>query len=210
MSGDGLPAALLVHKLMWILILVPALPIALFAAVVICASVKRPEKKRACILVLGAKVHPDGSMSRSLQYRCEAALSAWERGVSEKIIVCGGRVGDAPCSEASVMAAYLFERNVPPEAVILEDTSRNTVENFLNAGRIMQEHGFSDAAIVTSDYHLQRALWIARKFAIRAGGIPAQAPRSPRSWMKNMIRECVSWGVFWWYELKTGRRGTSG
>ena len=188
---------------MWILILIPALPIALFAAVVLCACVKRAEKKRGCIVVLGAKVHPDGSMSRSLQYRCDAAFSAWKRGIAPKMILCGGRPGEAAVSEAEAMAVYLKALGVPEEAMILEDRSRNTVENFRNARQIMLELGFADAAIVTSDYHVQRALWIARKFAIRAGGIGAQSPRRPYYWMKNMFRECVSWVVFWWYELKT-------
>ena len=185
------------------LIVLLSLPIALFSAVCLCALVKRPLKKSDCIIVLGAKVHPDGSMSNSLRYRCEAALSAWQRGCAGKIILCGGKLGEAPCSEAGLMRSFLLDAAVPDDALIMEDQSRNTVENLKNARQIMIDRGFADAAIVTSDYHLQRAIWIARKFSIRACGIPAKSPSRFSSRMKNYLRECVSWVVFWHYELKT-------
>lgn len=187
---------------MWILILPIALPLMLFAAVCICTFRRRSLKNCACIIVLGAKVHPDGSMSSSLMQRCDAAMSAWKSGAAPKLILCGGRVGDAPCTEAAVMRAYLLEKGMPDGALLLEDQSRNTVENLKFAREIMSQQGFADAAIVTSDYHVQRAIWIARKFSIRACGIPAQSPRKLRYRLKCLCRECVSWCVFWYYELK--------
>lgn len=179
-----------------------ALPIALLAAVAACAMVKRPERKCGCIIVLGAKVHPDGSLCRGLQYRCERAISAWKNGAAEQMILCGGQVGDEPCTEAAAMADFMAAQGVPKEALILEVKSRNTVENLKFAQAIMAERGFADAAIVTSDYHLQRALWIAQKFSIRACGIPAKSAHKPLSRVKALLRECVSWCVFWYYELK--------
>lgn len=182
-----------------------SLPLALFAAVCSCTLIPRRPSRCSCIIVLGAKVHPDGSMSKSLQYRCDAALEAWESGAASKLILCGGTVGEAPCSEASVMAEYLMGKGMPLDAIILEDASRNTVENLKFARAIMEENGFVDAAIVTSDYHVQRAIWIARKFSIRACGIPAKSPQKLYHRLKCLCRECVSWCVFWYYELKLRR-----
>lgn len=179
-----------------------SLPLMLFAAVCICTLIPRLPRKCGCIIVLGAKVHPDGSMSKSLQYRCEAAMSAWKDGAAPKLILCGGKVGEAPCAEASAMQAFLMEKGMPAEALILEDQSQNTVENLKFAKEIMAENGFADAAIVTSDYHVQRAIWIARKFAIRACGVPAKSPQRLYHRLKCLCRECVSWCVFWYYEWK--------
>ena len=179
-----------------------AMPAALFAAVCICTLAKRNPKKSGCIIVLGAKVHPDGSMSKSLQYRCDAAMAAWKQGAAPKLILCGGKVGEAPCSEASVMEKYLLVKGMPADALILEDASQNTVENLKFARDIMAKNGFADAAIVTSDYHVQRAIWIARKFAIRACGVPAKSPHKLYHRLKCLCRECVSWCVFWYYEWK--------
>lgn len=186
---------------MWILIVLLA-PMLLFAAVCSCALAKRPLRSCGCIIVLGAKVHPDGRMSRSLRLRCNAAAQAWRRGAAERMILCGGRTGGAPRSEAAAMAEYLQGCGVPGRALLLEDQSRNTVENLRNAKAIMAREGFADAAIVTSDYHLQRAIWIARKFAIPACGIAAKSPGGFGTRLKNLLRECVSWCVFWYYEAK--------
>lgn len=182
-----------------------SLPLMLFAAVCLCTLIPRSARNCGCIIVLGAKVHPDGSMSKSLQHRCEAAMAAWEKGAAPKLILCGGRVGEAPCSEASVMAELLTKKGMPADALILEDQSQNTVENLKFAKEIMAANGFSDAAIVTSDYHVQRAIWIARKFSIRACGIAAKSPQKLRHRLKCLCRECVSWCVFWYYEVKLGR-----
>ena len=192
---------------MWILILMISLPLMLFAAVCICTLRRRKARNSGCIIVLGAKVHPDGSMSKSLMHRCEAAMAAWKDGAAPKLILCGGRVGEAPCSEASVMEAFLMEQGMPADALLLEDKSQNTVENLKNAKEIMAANGFADAAIVTSDYHVQRAIWIARKFAIRACGIPAKSPQKLQHRLKCLTRECVSWCVFWYYEVKLRGRG---
>ena len=99
-----------------------------------------------------------------------------------------------------------MHKGVPADALILEDASRNTVENLKFARGIMEKNGFADAAIVTSDYHVQRAIWIARKFAIRACGVPAKSPQKLHHRLKFLCRECVSWVVFWYYEVKLGRK----
>lgn len=187
---------------MWIVIVLLAPPLMLFGAVCACALAKRPLQRCGCIIVLGAKVHSDGSMSRCLRLRCDAAADAWKNGAAERMILCGGRLGDAPRSEAAVMAEYLLSCGVPSTAMLPEDRSRNTVENLQNAREIMAQEGFADAAIVTSDYHVQRALRIARKLSIRACGIAAKSPSGLIARLKNLLRECVSWCVFWYYEAK--------
>lgn len=187
---------------MWIVIVLLAPPLMLFGAVCACALAKRSLKRCGCIIVLGAKVHADGSMSRCLRLRCDAAANAWRNGAAERMILCGGRLGDAPRSEAEAMAEYLRGCGVSERALLMEDRSRNTVENLQNAREIMAREGFADAAIVTSDYHVQRALWIARKLSIRACGIAARSPSGFIARLKNLLRECVSWCVFWYYEVK--------
>lgn len=165
-------------------------------AVCICAWLPRKCDRADCLIVLGAKLHPDGRMSKSMQYRCDAALQAWRGGVAKTIIVCGGKVKDAPRSEASAMADYLAERGVPRSAILLEDKSVNTYENLRNTRWIMGEKGLECAALVTSDYHLERALWLARVAGIDVSGIPAASSMKPAHFLKARTRESVSWILF--------------
>ncbi len=168
----------------------------LLAAVCICAHRRRDARPSDCIVVLGAKVHPDGSLSRTLQWRCDRAYEVWRTGLAGEIIVCGGRGADEPHSEADAMAARLRELGVPDGRVAREDSSEDTVENLRRAGQIMAARGWRTAAIVTSDYHLQRALWIARDLGMDACGVAARSNPKPRKRIKSRLRETVSWMLY--------------
>lgn len=165
-------------------------------AVCLCAGRERMAQTSDCIIVLGARVWPSGRMSNSLLYRCESALEAWKSGIAENIIVTGGQGSDEPVAEASAMRAYFLENGVPAENVFAEETSVNTIENFTNAKEIMDTHGWRTAAVVTNDYHVQRALWIARDAGIDACGIAASSSDRLSTLVLSRLRETVSWCLY--------------
>ena len=184
----------------WILLGVAALGFLAGAgtltAVCLCADRERQAKPSDCIIVLGARVWPSGRMSNSLLYRCERALQAWQDGVAKNIIVTGGQGEDEPAAEAQVMRAYFLENGVPEACVFAEDTSVNTIGNFRNAKHIMEQNGWSSAAVVTNDYHVERSLWIARDAGIDACGIAARSPKRPSTVVISRLRETASWWLY--------------
>lgn len=168
----------------------------LFAAVSFSAQRVWPEENADCIVVLGARVRPDGTLSDSLRYRCERALEAWEKGQSEYLIVCGGRGSDEPIAESEAMRAWLIEHGVPENRVVAETQSVNTVENLRFAKEIMRERGWSTALVCTSDYHLTRAVWIAQMEGVSAFGLSAPSPKPLGVWLFSRLRECASWTFY--------------
>ena len=166
------------------------------AAVCICARRRREVHAADCIVVLGAKVYPDGHLSRTLLWRCERARELWRDGFAGELILCGGRGGDEPCTEASAMAARLEELGVPRARLHLEDASVNTVENLRNAQQIMAAQGWKSAILVTSDYHLQRALWLARDLGMNACGAAAKSNPRLMKRVKARLRESLSWILY--------------
>ncbi len=173
----------------------------ILAAVIACAHLRRPVRRSDCIVVLGAKVHPDGRLSKTLRWRCERAWELWRDGLAGAVIVCGGRGGDEPCTEAFAMAAQLEELGVPRGRIHPEDKSVNTVENLRNAAGIMAAQGLRSAVIVTSDYHLQRALWIARDLGMEVCGAAARSNPMPVKWVKSRLRESVSWMLYFVHKI---------
>ena len=173
----------------------------LFTAVCLCALRGRHVRHGDCILVLGAKVRPDGSMSNALRLRCERALQLFEQGAASYIIACGG-VCDGPISEASVIRAFLTEKGVPAERILLEDQSVNTWENLINARKIMDAHGMHRAVLVTSDYHLTRALWMAKGQGLNAVGAASLSSRKLSHFVRTRFRESISWILYIWNEIK--------
>ena len=170
--------------------------LSVLTAVCVCAGRTWPPRDADCIVVLGAHVWMDGRMSNALTYRCEAALAAWERGLAGDIIVCGAQGRDEPETEAAAMRRWMIERGVPEDRVIAEDRSLNTRENLRNARAIMAQRGFRTAAVCTNDYHLTRALWIARDEGVEAVGIAAPSTRDIVSFVKGRLRETCSWILY--------------
>lgn len=170
--------------------------LSLLTAVCICAGRRYETRKSDCIIVLGAKIWPDGRMSHTLLFRCEKALEAWKAGIAPVLIVCGGQVEDEPETEAAAMGRWFEEKGVPAEQILQEDKSADTQENLKNARRFMEENGMETAAMCTSDYHITRAMWLARAIGIEACGLSAPTPLTPKALVLSRLRETVSWALY--------------
>lgn len=178
------------------------LPVGLFAVICICAKIPRKRETADCMIVLGARIQPDGRMSHALQYRCETALNLWKDGLAQTIFLCGGQCTMDPCPEAWVMKAYFLEHGVPEDCLIVEDQSTNTIQNLRNAKAIMEQRSYARAAMITSDYHLTRALWIARDVGIQVWGIAAPSPHTFKGFFKTRSKEAASWLLYLRRKLK--------
>ncbi len=170
---------------------------ALMFAVYACGARTWPAGHADVAIVLGARVMPDGRLSTTLAHRAETALALYQSGAVQNLIVCGAKGNDEPVAEADAMAAALIAAGVDPVRIFRDDASADTVENIRNAQAIMAEHGFQTAMLVTSEYHLTRALWIASDEGLTALGAPAQGPDTLPMQLKANIRETFSWLNYW-------------
>lgn len=146
----------------------------------------------SAIVVLGAQVYGDGSLSPQLELRMEAALKEYER-FPRPIITCGAQGANEPAPEGDVMRQWLVEKGVPEGKVFSENTSVNTMQNLQNARAFLPE-GERHITVITSDYHLPRALQMARDAGYDADGIGS--PCKPEYWVKNHLRETFAWGKY--------------
>ncbi len=145
------------------------------------------------ILVLGAQVKPDGTPSIALERRMTTALEAY-RELPRLILCCGARGVNEPAPEGEVMRNWFLSKGCSDGDVIAETASFNTRENLVNAKAIMQMRGCKRALIVTSDYHVPRALALARQEGIDASG--RGSPSKPQYFLRNHLREGLSWIKF--------------
>ena len=92
------------------------------------------------------------------------------------------------------MKAWLVKNGVPEDAVTAENASFNTYENIGNALSLLPQ-GAKKALIVTSDYHVPRAIRIARAKGLEATGL-ASPIWLPLNRLRGNTREILAWGKF--------------
>ncbi len=148
------------------------------------------------MIVLGAQVKPSGEPSLQLQWRIDAAAKAWKERRS-LIVVCGAQGGSEPAPEAHVMRDELIKQGVAAEDILMDDKSFNTRQNIANAVALLEGHDVDHVLVVTSDYHLARAMAIAEDAGLSASGLGSPTLQGLRPWVKNQGREGLAWIKYW-------------
>ena len=141
------------------------------------------------LIVLGASVYQDGP-SPGLTRRINAVMKCLDDHPNAVIIASGGQGRDEPISEAQCIRDELVKRGVDPARIVLEDKSTNTRENIANSLALMARPD-AQVGIVTNNYHVWRALRLAR----RAGMVNAHGVASEYTGptlIHFMFREAVS------------------
>lgn len=95
----------------------------------------------------------------------------FKEGKAPLILLSGGEIAwlnDGSTTPAEDMAEILISLGVPGDALIIENTSRNTYENALNAKELLGEMGVNKILLVTSALHMPRsvALFEAQGFEV--------------------------------------------
>jgi uncharacterized SAM-binding protein YcdF (DUF218 family) len=108
------------------------------------------------IIVLGYPADSDGNPSPEMLARVTEGVHEYERGVAPRLILTGAAVHNG-FIEARVMAATAHAQGIPESAIFVEPQARDTIQNACYAARIMKEHGWQSAEVVSSASHLPRA-----------------------------------------------------
>lgn len=105
--------------------------------------------------------------------RINHALQLYKSGMVRKLIMTGGRGVDG-YSEGWVAQNYAIVHGVHPEDVLIEENSRTTYENLVEAQNLMQQRGYTTALIVSDPLHMKRSMIIASDLGINAHSSPTQ------------------------------------
>ncbi len=141
--------------------------------VIYSAGLNQANRQADFLLVPGASV-VDGRPSLILKHRLDGAIPWLKANPNATVIVSGGQGAGETSTEASVMKQYLAENGIELNRIIEEDQASNTIENVAFSKRIMDglsSGGKHTVMIVTSDFHMFRALLLARAQGVHALGI---------------------------------------
>ena len=103
----------------------------------------------------------------------------------------GGQGSDETISEAEAMSRYMLDKGIPEYRIIKEDHSTTTMENLENCKKIIDSmEGRKYTTLVTSNYHVYRALRYCRKIGLECTGIGSHV--AFYYWPSALIREFVA------------------
>lgn len=120
-----------------------------------------------CILVLGCLVKEDGEPSDMLKDRLRRAVEVYELGAAPKLLMSGDH-GREDYDEVAAMKQYAIDAGIDSENVFMDHAGFSTYESVYRAKEIFQA---DKILIVTQEYHMYRALFIANRLGIEAYGV---------------------------------------
>ena len=144
------------------------------------------------VIIHGAGLINGEKVSKLLQQRLDKAILVYRKDPSPtKLIPSGGKGSDESISEAEAMKRYLLEQGIPERDIIMEDKSTTTLENLKFSKDIIDSReGRKYTALVTSNYHVYRALRYCRRVGLRCKGIGSHV--AFYYWPSALIREFIA------------------
>lgn len=167
-----------------------------FAAVetviIACQINSQPSDEANFVIVPGCGIFPSGELTLTLKYRLNTAYDYLKSHENAICIVSGGKGKNEPFAEAEGMKDYLILKGIPASKIVEEADSASTLENMENCSALMDKlypGKEKTAVVVTSGFHVFRALFLANNNGIKATGISAPVP-----WyimINNYMREYI-------------------
>ena len=147
------------------------------------------------VIILGCMIKKDGTLTPLLKSRVDKAIefaNAQKEASGKNIIFIpsGGKGNDEIISEAEAMKNYLLEQGIKKNNIIIENKSKNTLENMKFSYNIIKKQKESKICFSTTNYHVFRSGVVASSI-----GMDCEGMGSKTKWYFNInafIREFIA------------------
>jgi SanA protein len=152
-----------------------------------------------CIVVPGARIHPDGRPYSLLVDRLITAEDLWRHGKAPRIVLSGRGGGGLGEDEVAAMRRFLAARGVPDAAMLDDPLGLRTIDTMVRCRRV---YGMRAVLVVTNPFHLARSVFLARSAGLDAHGVEAPYGHDygVGTMLRNRGREALA-RVFAWCEV---------
>ena len=124
--------------------------------------------------------------------RIEAAVELYQKGKIKKILVSGDNA-DISYNEPKAMQTALLERGIPEDDIVLDYAGFRTLDSVVRSRDIF---GQNDIIIISQEFHIKRAVYIARTLGIDAEGFVAEGVPLKSS-IRTQVREILARTQAW-------------
>jgi len=148
------------------------------------------------IVVLGARVYADGTVSDALSDRVRTACLLHTSGLAKKLILSGGP-GDGDIHETEGMRRLAIELGVPAEDILLDPGGLNTAATVENTTQMFASLGLEEILVVSHFYHLPRIKLAYRRLGREVFTVPAEESYTLSAMPYYLAREVAAFWVYW-------------
>lgn len=120
-----------------------------------------------CIIVLGCKVKSNGTPSDMLEDRLRRGVELFHAGAAPKLLMSGDH-GTMTYNEVQSMKQYAMDRDIASADIFMDHAGFSTYESIYRARDVFQA---KKIIIVSQEYHLYRAIYIAEALGMEAYGV---------------------------------------
>ncbi|MDO5686277.1 MAG: YdcF family protein [Neisseria sp.] len=159
-------------------------------------------------IILGAAAWGD-KPSPVFMERIRHAVNLYHAGTVKKLIFTGGTPKAGFATEAEVGARWAMKNGVPAQDILLDKTSRNTLENLRNAAQLARLNKLYTFVVVSDPYHMARASLMAHDVQLNAQMSPTPTSRFNTADVFTKVKffhqECynfLSYGLFSLFERR--------
>jgi uncharacterized SAM-binding protein YcdF (DUF218 family) len=155
------------------------------------------------ILVMGLRLN-HGEITREFEARLDEAA---RHGTICPVIVLGGMASGKAPTEAAAGQRWLVARGFDENSILLEETSRNSLENLAHARALMHSKNFRRPLLITSRYHLARSSILASSLGISHNLSAPDHPtmRHPAALTRSLFEALM---INWYYVAWATARAT--
>ncbi len=156
-----------------------------------------------CIIVLGCQVRKDGTPSPMLRDRLQRAVELYDVGAAPKLLMSGDHSRE-DYDEVGCMKQFAIEAGIPSEDVFMDHAGFSTYETMYRAKEMFQAR---KVLVVTQEYHLFRAVYIARQLGMEAYGVAAEPYEYAGQIMRDareVLARCKDFALALWQPRPEG------
>ncbi|MBI2093771.1 MAG: YdcF family protein [Candidatus Omnitrophica bacterium] len=116
---------------------------------------EKPQRSDAIVVFAGG-VGESGQAGGGYQERVKHAVDLFHQGMADRLIFSSGYT--FVFREAEMMGSLALSLGVPASKILLETKAANTFQNVTRTAEILRRNGWHSALLVSSPYHMRRAL----------------------------------------------------
>lgn len=154
------------------------------------------------LIVLAGSTVDDQYLGESSYWRCIYTVLAWKQGQFSRILISGKANAGTPA--AVLMRNFLVAHGISSSAITLETESMSTRENAQRSAPLLAGMP-GRKVLLTSDYHMPRALAVFRHEGVSVEPLPApDAGKRSSRWQgrwQAFVDLCVESTSWVWYRF---------